>query len=135
MNEDYLEHHYTRHERSRSSRAEDEVLPWRKQKRWVSCLSVRSMQHLVRVVSLLGCNAVPIGEDFTPSVEGQANHSLLFILITEKKNAMQMVQHRSTLCLVSEAQSLMVTSNSSSLGWFFFQFCRGGFACSKPLIW
>ncbi|CAL8470414.1 g9956 [Coccomyxa elongata] len=33
MNEDYLEHHYTRHERSRSSRAEDEVLPWRKQKR------------------------------------------------------------------------------------------------------
>ncbi len=77
----------------------------------------------------------PIGEDFTPSVEGQANHSPLFILITEKKNAMQMVQHRSTLCLVSEAQSLMVTSNSSSLGWFFFQFCRGGFACSKPLIW
>ena len=33
MNEDFLEHHYTRHERSRSSRAEDEVLPWRKQKR------------------------------------------------------------------------------------------------------
>lgn len=32
INEDYLEHHYTRHERSRSSRAEDEVLPWRKQK-------------------------------------------------------------------------------------------------------
>ena len=36
MNEDNLDHHYTRHERSRSSRKEDERLPWRKAKRCVS---------------------------------------------------------------------------------------------------
>ena len=31
-----LEHHYTRHEASRASRPEDEVLPWRKARRWGS---------------------------------------------------------------------------------------------------
>ena len=29
-----LDHHYTRHEASRASRPEDEVLPWRKARRW-----------------------------------------------------------------------------------------------------
>lgn len=33
VNEENLEHHYTRHERSRSARREDERLPWRKAKR------------------------------------------------------------------------------------------------------
>ena len=33
VNEEMLDHHYTRHERSRSSRKEDERLPWRKAKR------------------------------------------------------------------------------------------------------
>jgi len=31
--EENLDHHYTRHERSRSSKREDERLPWRKAKR------------------------------------------------------------------------------------------------------
>ena len=35
VNEENLDHHYTRHERSRSSRREDERLPWRKAKRFV----------------------------------------------------------------------------------------------------
>ena len=35
VNEENLDHHYTRHERSRSSRKEDERLPWRKAKRRV----------------------------------------------------------------------------------------------------
>lgn len=35
VNEENLDHHYTRHERSRSSRKEDERLPWRKAKRCV----------------------------------------------------------------------------------------------------
>lgn len=82
MNEENLDHHYTRHERSRSSRREDERLPWRKSKRYMIPVLMMMMAALHsytarltgRDWAVLDMSRLPLSTCLSQSRHQQASH-------------------------------------------------------------